>query len=241
MQSIIFHEIKLFFGATIGYLVIALFLIINGLFLFVFEGDYNILNSGFADLNPFFTLAPWVLLLLIPAVTMRSFADEKKLGTLELLLTKPLSVWEIAMGKFFGALVLIFISILPTLIYVYAIGNLTMPNTGLDMGSIWGSYFGLVFLIAAFCAIGIFASTLSENQIVAFIISVFICFLFFFGFEALGNIAFGFENFINTLGMQTHYKSMSRGVIDSRDCLYFISVGVLFLALTVYNLKSFKL
>jgi ABC-2 type transport system permease protein len=241
MKSIIIHEIKLFFGSTIGYMVVALFLVINGLFLFVFEGDYNILNSGFADLNPFFSLAPWVFLLLIPAVTMRSFSDEKKLGTLELLLTKPLSVWEIVTGKFFGAVFLIIICVLPSLIYIYAIDNVSMSNATLDMGSIYGSYFGLFFLVTAFCSIGIFTSTLSENQIVAFIGSVFICFLFFFGFEALGNIFSNFESFINLLGMQTHYKSISRGVIDSRDCLYFMSITLLFLSFTVFNLKSLKL
>jgi ABC-2 type transport system permease protein len=241
MKAIILREIKSFFGSPIGYLVIAIFLIINGLFLWVFEGDYNILNSGFADLSPFFTLAPWILLFLIPAVTMRSFSDEKKQGTLELLLTKPLSVWQIVNGKFFGAILLIVLAIIPTLIYVWAIYSLGSPVGNIDMGSTVGSYFGLLFLISAYTAIGIFTSTLSENQIVAFILSVFICFVFYFGFEGLATIAPDFSMLISSLGMQDHFKSMGRGVIDTRDLLYFMSIAILFLSLTVFKLKSFKL
>ena len=145
MKSILLREIKSFFGSPIGYLVIAIFLLLNGLFLWVFEGDFNILNSGFADLSPFFTLSPWILIFLIPAVTMRSFSDEQKQGTIELLLTKPISIWEIVGGKFFGALALIIIALLPTLIYVYVISSLGMPEGNIDMGSTIGSYFGLLF------------------------------------------------------------------------------------------------
>lgn len=241
MKAIVLREIKSFFGSPIGYLVIAIFLIINGLFLWVFEGDYNILNSGFADLTPFFTLAPWILLFLIPAVTMRSFSDEKKQGTLELLLTKPLSIWQIVNGKFFGAVLLIILAILPTLIYIWAIYNLGSPVGNIDMGSTVGSYFGLLFLIAAYTAIGIFTSTLSENQIVAFILSVFICFVFYFGFEGLATIVPSYSMLISAFGMQDHFKSMGRGVIDTRDLLYFASIALLFLSLTVFKLKSFKL
>jgi ABC-2 type transport system permease protein len=240
MKSIVLREIKSFFGSPVGYLVIAIFLISNGLFLWVFEGDYNILNTGFADLTPFFTLSPWILIFLIPAVTMRSFSDEKKQGTLELLLTKPLSIWQIVNGKFLGVLLLIVMAIIPTFIYVAVISSLGMPEGNLDMGSTIGSYFGLLFLIAAYSAIGIFTSTLSDNQIVAFIIAVFVCFLFYFGFESLATLIPEFSNIISALGMQNHYKSMSRGVIDTRDILYFGSATVLFLSLTVYNLKSFK-
>ncbi|GGF29632.1 gliding motility-associated ABC transporter permease subunit GldF [Flavobacterium limi] len=240
MKSIILREIKSFFGSPIGYLVIAIFLISNGLFLWVFEGDYNILNTGYADLTPFFTLAPWILIFLVPAVTMRSFSDEKKQGTLELLLTKPLSIWEIVNGKFFGAALLIILAIIPTFIYIKVISNLGFPEGNIDMGSTIGSYFGLLFLIAAYSAIGIFTSTLSENQIVAFIISVFLCFLFYYGFEGLASLIPGFSGFISVLGMQDHFKSMSRGVIDTRDVIYFLSITVLFLSFTVYQLKSFK-
>ena len=240
MKSIVLREIKSFFGSPIGYLVIAVFLIGNGVFLWVFEGEYNILNSGFADLSPFFTLAPWILIFLIPAVTMRSFSDEKKQGTLELLLTKPLSIWQIVNGKFLGSFLLIVMAIIPTLIYVKVISSLGMPEGNIDMGSTIGSYFGLLFLIAGYSAIGIFTSTLSENQIVAFIVAVFLCFFFYFGFEKLATIIPDFRNFISAFGMQDHFKSMSRGVIDTRDVLYFASITVLFLSFTVFNLKSVK-
>lgn len=240
MKSIVLREIKSFFGSPIGYLVIAIFLIINGLFLWVFEGDYNILNTGFADLTPFFTLAPWILIFLIPAVTMRSFSDEKKQGTLELLLTKPLSIWQIVNGKFLGALLLIVMVIIPTFIYVKVISSLGIPEGNIDMGSTIGSYFGLLFLIAGYSSIGIFTSTLSDNQIVAFIVAVFLCFFLYFGFEGLATVTPTFSNFISALGMQDHYKSMSRGVIDTRDIIYFTSITIAFLSFTVYNLKSFK-
>ncbi|MGL2995190.1 gliding motility-associated ABC transporter permease subunit GldF [Flavobacterium sp. TSSA_36] len=240
MKSIIIREIKSFFGSPVGYLVIALFLLLNGLFLWVFEGEYNILTSGFADLTPFFTLAPWILLFLIPAVTMRSFSDERKQGTLELLLTKPLNIWEIAGGKFFGAFSLIVIAILPTFLYVFIISSLGFPEGNIDMGSTIGSYFGLLFLIGGYTAIGIFTSTLSENQIVAFIIAVFLCFVFYFGFEGLSRVFKGWSAYITYFGMQDHFKSMSRGVLDTRDISYFTSITVLFLSLTVFNLKSFK-
>lgn len=240
MKSIVFREIKSFFGSPIGYLVIALFSIGNGLFLWVFEGDYNILNTGFADLTPFFTLAPWILIFLIPAVTMRSFSDEKKQGTLELLLTKPISLWEIVNGKFFGAFLLIVMAIIPTFIYVEVIWNLGSPEGNIDMGSTLGSYFGLLFLIGAYSAIGIFTSSVSENQIVSFIIAVFLCFFFYFGFEGLASILPSFSSIITYFGMQDHYKSMSRGVIDTRDVIYFISIAIVFLSFTVFNLKSIK-
>jgi ABC-2 type transport system permease protein len=241
MKIILLREIKSFFGSTIGYLVIALFLILNGLFLWVFKGEYNILDSGFADMTPFFSLSPWILIFLIPAVTMRSFSDEKKQGTLELLLTKPLSIWEIVNGKFLGALLLIVMAIIPTFIYVVAISRLGMPEGNIDMGSTIGSYFGLLFLVGAYSAIGIFTSALSDNQIVAFIISVFMCFFFYFGFDGLASISPVYSTMIKALGMQDHFKSMGRGVIDTRDILYFISLTVLFLSLTVYKLKSLKL
>ena len=240
MKSIVLREIKSFFGSPIGYLVIAIFLIINGLFLWVFEGEYNILNTGFADLTPFFTLAPWIIIFLIPAVTMRSFSDEKKQGTLELLLTKPLSIWQIVNGKFLGALLLIVMAIIPTFIYVAIISSLGMPEGNIDMGSTIGSYFGLLFLIAAYSAIGIFTSTLSDNQIVAFIVSVFLCFFFYLGFEGLATVVPNMSPIIAALGMQDHFKSMSRGVLDTRDILYFTSITVVFLSFTVYKLKSFK-
>lgn len=240
MKALFYREIKSFFGSPIGYLVIALFLLLNGLFLWVFEGDYNILNSGFADMTPFFTIAPWILLFLVPAVTMRSFSEEIKQGTLELLLTKPLSIWQIVTGKFLGAGFLIVLAIVPTLSYIFVISSLGMPQGTMDMGSTMGSYFGLLFLISGYTAIGIFTSSLSENQIVGFLLSVFLCFLLFFGFEGLSTLVPDFSNKIAALGMQDHFKSMSRGVLDTRDIIYFTSIAIVFLSFTVFNLKSLK-
>jgi len=240
MNSIIFREIKTFFGSLSGYLVIALFLLLCGLFLWVFDGEYNILNSGFADMSPFFTIAPWILLFLIPAVTMRSFSDEKKQGTIELLLTKPISLWQIVLGKFFGSFILIVIAIIPTCIYVWVLYGLGLPEGNIDMGSTLGSYFGLLFLIAGYTAIGVFTSTLSENQIVAFILSVFLCFVAYFIFSGIATSFQDFQSVVAYFGMDYHFKSMSRGVIDTRDVLYFVSFTYLFLALTVYKLKALK-
>jgi ABC-2 type transport system permease protein len=240
MKAILFREIKSFFGSPIGYLVIGIFLVVNGMFLFVFEGNFNILNSGYADLSPFFNLSPWILIFLIPAVTMKSFSDEKKQGTLELLLTKPISLWQIVNGKFLGAFLLIVIAIIPTIIYVFVIYNLGLPEGNIDFRSTMVSYFGLLFLISAYTSIGIFTSTLSENQIVAFIVAVFLCFLLYFGFEGLAPVFKSFENYVAAFGMDNHFKSMSRGVIDTRDIIYFVSITFLFLSFTVYKLKSFK-
>ena len=236
MLAILKKEINSFFASPIGYLVIAVFLILNGLFLWIFKGEFNILDYGFADVSPFFLLAPWILIFLIPAVTMRSFSDEKKQGTLELLLTKPISNLNIVLGKYFGALILISIALLPTLLYVYTIYQLGSPAGNLDMGSTMGSYFGLLFLAASYTAIGVFASSLTDNQIVAFILAAFICFLFYIGFEGIAE--FTSSNFIEQLGMSIHFKSMSRGVLDTRDIIYFLSVTLFFILLTNLNLKK---
>lgn len=235
MFAILKKEINSFFASPIGYLVIALFLVLNGLFLWLFKGDFNILESGFADMNPFFLLAPWILIFLVPAVTMRSFADEKKQGTLELLVTKPISHLQIVLGKYFAALVLIVLALLPTLLYIFALNNLKMDPDILDFGSIIGSYIGLLFLAASYAAIGLFASTLSDNQIVAFLIAVFLCFFFYFGFEGLSNLsAIPMERF----GMESHYNSISRGVLDTRDLLYFLSISFFFIVLTQFNIQK---
>lgn len=235
MFAIFKKEFNAFFASPIGYLVIALFLILNGLFLWLFQGDFNILESGFADMTPFFLLAPWILTFLVPAVTMRSFSDEKKQGTLELLVTKPVSYLNIVIGKYLAALLLIILSLLPTLLYIFALENLKMDLNILDYGSIIGSYLGLLFLVAAYAAIGIFASTLSDNQIVAFLIAVFLCFFLYFGFEGLSSLS---ALPIEQLGMEAHYNSISKGVLDTRDLLYFISVSIFFIALTQFNIQK---
>ena len=240
MVAILKKEINAFFSSSVGYLVIALFLILNGLFLWFFKSEFNILNYGFADLTPFFTIAPWILIFLIPAITMRSFSEEKRLGTLELLLTKPISHWQIVLGKYIGAFVLILLALIPTLLYVYTVWQLGDPVGNLDVGSTLGSYFGLLFLIAAYTSIGIFTSTLSQNQIVAFIAAVFICFIMYFGFEGLAAAdMFGdFSNTVEKIGMKRHFDSIARGVIDTRDVIYFVSVTIFFLYLTAVQLKK---
>jgi ABC-2 type transport system permease protein len=240
MLAILRKEINSFFSSSIGYLVIALFLILNGLFLWFFESDFNIFDYGFADLTPFFTLAPWILIFLIPAITMRSFSEEKRLGTLELLLTKPISGWHIVLGKYFGAFVLILLALIPTLTYVYTVWTLGNPVGNLDVGSTLGSYFGLLFLIAAYTSIGVLTSTLSQNQIVAFIVAVFICFFMYFGFEGIASTdIFGdFNGLVEKIGMKTHFDSIARGVIDTRDVIYFVSITDFFLFLTVLQLKK---
>jgi ABC-2 type transport system permease protein len=239
MYSILKKEINSFFASPIGYLIIAVFLTLNGLFLWLFKGEFNILDNGFADLSSFFLLVPWIFIFLIPAVTMRSFADEKKQGTLELLLTKPISHLQIVLGKYFGALILVILALIPTLLYVYTISKLGNPEGNLDLGSITGSYIGLLFLAASYTAIGVFASTLSDNQIVAFIIAVFLSFFFYFGFEGLSSYQlFGDALYIEKLGMESHFKSMSRGVIDTRDIVYYVSLIALFIVITKLNIKK---
>ncbi|MEZ4781891.1 MAG: gliding motility-associated ABC transporter substrate-binding protein GldG [Flavobacteriaceae bacterium] len=229
-------EITSFFASPIGYLVLAIFLIINGLFLWLFKNEFNILDYGFADLTSFFTLAPWVLIFLIPAVTMRSFSEEKRQGTLELLLTRPISKLQIVLGKYFGAVVLIVLALIPTLLYVYTVYQLGNPTGNLDLASTIGSYIGLLFLVASYTAIGVFASSLSKNQIVAFIIAVFTCLFFYIGFESLADFIA-----IDDLGMQAHYESISRGIIDTRDLLYFITVTVIFILMTTLGISSEKI
>ena len=214
--------------------MIGLFLVGNGLFLWVFRGGYNILDSGFAELGPFFELAPWIFLLLIPAITMKSFSEEYKQGTLELLLTRPITKWQLVLGKYLGILALIFFALLPTLLYVLTIHELGMPEGNLDSGAIIGSYIGLILLASCYSAIGIFASSTTQNQIVAFILGVFLCFFFYFAFEAMADLnllsigAFGMDD----LGINSHYESISRGVIDTRDLIYFLSFAFFFLSLT---------
>ena len=179
MLAILKKELNSFFASPIGYLVIMVYLLLNGLFLWVFEGDFNILHAGFADLNSYFFLAPWIFIFLIPAITMRSFSDEIHSGTIEILKTKPITTWQIIFGKYFGSLILVIIAIIPTLIYVYSIYNLGNPIGNLSFGTTLGSFIGLLFLVSAYTAIGIFSSTLSKNQIVCFLIGVFFCFFLY--------------------------------------------------------------
>ena len=238
MLAIFKKEFISFFASPIAYLVIGVFLLINGLFLFIFNDDFNILNAGFADITPFFNLAPWVFLFLIPAITMKSFADEYSTGTIELLKTNPISDWQIIFGKFFGSILLIIISVIPTLIYAYTVYKLGNPVGNIDFGSTIGSYLGLLFLASTYTAVGLFTSTLSKNQIVAFVLSVFITFILFYGFDAIAT-SFSRNSFaIQQLGINEHFKSISRGVIDTRDIVYFLSVTFFFLFITKTRLDN---
>lgn len=238
MLAILKKEFNSFFASPVAYLVIGVFLLTNGLFLWVFKDNYNILNAGFADLNSFFYLSPWLFLFLIPAITMKSFADEFSNGTFEILKTRPLTDWQIVFGKFLASLLLVIIALLPTLTYVYTVWQLGNPVGNLDVGSTIGSYLGLLFLASTYTAIGLFTSTLSKNQIVAFILGVFITFFLFYGFDAIANMFSGNTYTIQQLGINEHFKSISRGVIDTRDIVYFISVTFFFLFITKLQLKN---
>ncbi len=238
MIAISLREIKAFFGSPIGYLVIGVFLVINGLFLWVFDGTYNIPQSGFADLSPFFFLAPWVFVFLLPAVTMRSFSEEIKQGTIELLLTKPLSVWSIVLGKFFGVLILTLLAILPTIVYPWVLQDYLLDGQVFDLGSVIGSYIGLVFLSGAYASIGIFASSLTNNQVISFIIAVLGCLFFSYGITVLQSVSA--LHWIGQFGINAHFNSISKGVIDTRDIIYFLSFTVLFLSFTVFRINQLR-
>ncbi len=242
MFILFLREINNFFNNLIGYISIAVFLVINSLFLWVFPLDTNILQSGYANIEGLFSMGPFVFLFLIPAITMRFFADEKKSGTIEFLLTKPLTDTRIVLAKYFAAFVLVVFSLLPTLIYVISVYRLGFPPGNMDMGATWGSYLGLLFLGAGFVSIGLFASSLTDNQIVSFIVSIFLCGFAYIGFEFIYSLdMFGnFDLFIRNLGIYAHYTSISRGVVDSRDVLYFLSLIVIFLLLTKVKLESRK-
>jgi ABC-2 type transport system permease protein len=237
MWSIAKKEFRQFFSSLTGIIAIAVFLLLNGLMLFVFP-DTNILEEGYATLERFFYLAPWILLLLIPAITMRSFSDEFRTGTYEILQTKPLSRTELVTGKFLGSFLIVFIALLPTLIYVLCIQALA-EDKGIDAGATTGSYIGLFFLAAVFTAIGICCSSFTNNPVISFIISAFACFIIYSGFNAISRIplfASGADYYIEMLGIDFHYRSVSRGVIDSRDVIYFLSLITFLLYFTDRNL-----
>jgi ABC-2 type transport system permease protein len=236
MWSICTKELRQFFSSLTGYIALVLFLLLNGLFLFVFP-ESNIFDYGYATLDKFFELAPWILLLLIPAITMRSFADEFRGGTYEILQTRPLTRWQLIGGKYLASLIIVFIAILPTLVYVYTIRHLS--TGGIDGGGVAGSYIGLFLLGAVFTAIGICCSSVTGNAVVAFLLSAFACFLVYSAFGAISGLEVfqkGSGYFIELLGIDAHYKSISRGVVDSRDIVYFASVIFFFLFLTARNL-----
>ena len=237
MWMICKKEWQQFFSSLTGYIALFVFLLLNGLFLFVFP-DTSILDFGYATLGSFFNLAPWILLFLVPTITMRSFADEYKSGSFEILKTLPLTPSQIVWGKFFGALLVIITALLPTIVYAVSVQQLSVSG-GIDIGATRGSYLGLVLLGAVFTAIGICASSYTNNTVLAFIAGAFVCFLLFNGFDAISKLpAFkaGPDYYIEMLGINFHYRSISRGVVDTRDLLYFGGIVVLFLFITKRNL-----
>jgi ABC-2 type transport system permease protein len=239
MLALYRKEINAFFASLIGYLVIAVFLVVMGLFLFVFP-DTSLLTYGYATLQPFFTLAPNVLVFIVPAICMRALAEERQTGALELLVTKPLRDVEIVLGKFFACVTLVLFALLPTLLYWYSVYQLGEPIGNIDAGGTLGSYFGLFLLSLAFVSIGLFASSVTTNQIVSFLLALTLTFWFYFGFDYLASLPIFYgsgESFISGLGMQEHFRSLGRGLIDSRDVVYFLSITAFFLLLTVLSLE----
>jgi ABC-2 type transport system permease protein len=242
MLTIFFKEINTFFSSLIGYIVIGVFLTTLGLVMFVFP-DTSLLNYNYATLDQLFDIAPMVFVFLIPAVTMRSFAEETQSGTIELLATRPLSDLQIVMGKFLACLALAVFALLPTVLYYITVYQLGSPKGNLDSGAIIGSYIGLVSLAGSFVAIGVFASSITSHQIASFVMAVFLCFLVHWGFMFLSKLPIfvgKVDDVVQMLGIDYHYTSISRGVIDTRDVIYFLSLMGIFIALTVTSLERRK-
>jgi ABC-2 type transport system permease protein len=230
MFTLYLKEVKGFFSSLMGYIVVAVFIIASSLFMWVFPGELNILDAGFSSLDTLFIMAPWVFLFLVPAITMRLFAEEYKSGTIELLLTRPLTALQVVLAKYMAAVSLVLISLVPALISfvsVYLLGN---PPGNIDMGGSWGSFIGLFFLASVYAAIGLFCSALTDNQIIGFLIALVLSFFVYIGFESISSLFSdpSTEDLVRLLGINEHYKSMSRGVIDSRDMVYFLGLISIF-------------
>jgi ABC-2 type transport system permease protein len=241
MFSILKKEIRSFLSSLIAYVVMIVFLIAIGLFMWVLP-DYNVFDMGYANMDTLFNMAPWVFIFLISAITMRSFSEEKKSGTIEIVTTKPVSDFEIIFGKYFAGVALVLFSLIPTLLYFYTVYRLGAPAGNMDVGASWGSYFGLFFLACCFVAIGIFSSAITDNQIVSFIVSMFLCYCFYSVFDLLSdfNLLGSYDSIIAALGINAHYQSISRGVIDSRDLIYFLSLITAFIWATKTVFSSRK-
>lgn len=242
MFAIFTRELQNFFSSLSGYIAAMVFLVVTGLILWVFPGNLNILDGGYASLNGYFSIAPWVLLLLVPAATMRTFSDEKRFGTLELILTRPISDGRIVLGKFFATLVLVLIVLVPSLVYYLSVYLLSSPIGNIDAGGTWGSFIGLFLLASTYASVGIFTSSLTDNAIVSFLLSVLFCLFLFSGLSALASLPLfsGVKPLLMFLSISEHYASISRGVLDSRDLVYFISMIFLFIIFTRTVLKSRK-
>lgn len=241
MFTIFKKEVRSFLSSLIAYVVMIVFLISIGLFMWVLP-DYNVFDMGYANLDTLFNMAPFVFIFLISAITMRSFSEEKKSGTIEILTTKPLSDMQIILGKYFAGVALVVFSLLPTLLYFYTVYQLGATKGNMDIGATWGSYLGLFLLASCFVAIGLFASAITDNQIVSFIVSMFLCYLFYSVFDLLANFNLlgTYDSVVASLGINAHYVSISRGVIDSRDLLYFLSIITAFIwsTKTVFNARK---
>lgn len=238
MWIVLKQEIKSFFSSSVGFLIIGVFILVNGLILFVFRGDFNIFDYGFADLRPFFLWLPWILLFLIPAITMRSFSEEFKAGTIELLKIKPVSTWKLVFGKFLGAWILVILAIIPSLVYISSIDSLILGNEELDKGILFSSYLGLIFLAGVYSAIGIFTSSTTFNQIVAFVMAVLTCWILYAGFEGIGTLLSGETSlFVEGFGIKSHFDDFTRGVVPLGSLIYMISLILFFLYITQRNVK----
>jgi ABC-2 type transport system permease protein len=239
MISICKKELNRFFSNLTGYIAIILFMLICGLFLFVLPNT-NILDNNYASLDSFFELAPWVLLFLVPAITMHSISEEYKAGTFELLKTKPITAWQIVQGKYAAVLIVLLFVILPTLVYIICIKSLSTQGN-IDSGGIVGSYIGLFLLAATFAAVSLCCSGFTSNAVVAFLLSAVVCLALYYGFNAISKIPFftnGADYYLEMIGIDFHYKSISRGVVDSRDVIYFCSIIFLSLLITVKNIAK---
>jgi ABC-2 type transport system permease protein len=241
MFAILKKEFNGFLNSLIAYMVITVFLVAIGMFMWVFP-ESNVLDYGFADMQTLFNMAPWLFLFLIPAITMRTFAEEKREGTIELLLTKPITDLQLILGKYFAALLLALFALIPTLLYYYTVYELGNPPGNVDSAAVVGSYLGLVFLAAVFTAIGVFASSVSDNQIISFVIAIFLCYITYTGFDLIASIPVwgSYSYVISQLGIAYHYAAISKGLIDSRDVLYFLSVVAIMVLSTKLVLSSRK-
>jgi ABC-2 type transport system permease protein len=237
MMQVFAKEFSSFLNSLIAYIVIGAFLTGIGLLMWVFP-ETSVLDYGFADLDTLFSMGPYVFIFLIPAITMKSFAEERKMGTLELLLTKPLSDWDLVIGKFMAAFALVLLSLAPTLIYYYSVYQLGNPPGNIDSAGVAGSYIGIALLAMVFCAIGLLASAVTYNQIISFILAAFLCFIFYIGFDSLAALLERGALLVKQIGILYHYESLSKGLIDSRDVVYFLSVTGFLLMATKIMISS---
>lgn len=241
MYAVFKRELFALLNSLMAYITIGVFLLAAGLLLWVFP-DTSILDYGYAELNGFFSLIPFLFIFLIPAMTMRSFAEERREGTYVLLAIRPITDWQIILAKYFACLTLVLFALLPTLVYYLSVFQLGLPSGNIDTGAVIGSYIGLLLLGSSFTSVGIFASSLSKNQVIAFAIAAFICFLCYTGIDAIGKILSlqSFETLFSNLSVNAHYQSLGRGVLDTRDVIYFLTFDVLFLSLTRFVIGGRK-